>query len=92
MSRAQLGEAIGVGPATIGRYERGQWAKEGPKRAALEAIGRATQIHTMLDVFGEPDSVERFATATRREAELRYKRPEPGPGEQTDEDDPGRES
>lgn len=89
LSREQLGEAIGVGPATIGRYERGEWEREGPRQAALEGIGRATGIHEMLDVFGEPDSEQRFLRATRREAERHYKRPESDPEEPASGDDPG---
>jgi transcriptional regulator with XRE-family HTH domain len=87
LSRKQVGAAIDVSAATIGRYERGEWA-EPPKQPALDAIGKVTSIHQMLDVFGEPNGEERFERATRREVERRYKRPEPGPGEPPDADDP----
>lgn len=88
MSRAQLGERIGMSGETIGRWERGEW-RDGPPRAPmLEALVRASGLLDLLveiQLSEEADPATRFAAAARREAQRQRERQRGESGARTDE-------
>lgn len=89
MSRKQLGDLLELHPGTIGRWERGEWDDEPPKKPMLEVVARVSGLLELVEAMAadlEPDPARRFAAAARREAQRRNGRPSSGPASRPDED------
>lgn len=70
MSRKGLGDAIGMSPAAIGDWERGDFTRE-PKPPMLEAIAEATGVPRQFErvVRSKPSVTRRASEAANRLAD-----------------------
>lgn len=73
MSRAQVANALGVDPLTIGRWERGEWVSRPPSLAHQREFARATGAPEWFVISGfggaaslADDALDALAESNRR--------------------------